>query len=74
MFLYTHLFKGLLGIGESISLNPDGYFFLPLGITLATFLAAFAYAGAGGNLNLTQSIYVKEKGYGMGKYSQRMSA
>ncbi len=70
---WSALFKGLLGIGESISLNPDGYFFLPLGITLATFLAAFAYAGAGGNLNLTQSIYVKEKGYGMGKYSQRMS-
>ena len=70
---WSALVKGLVGIGESVSSNPDGYFFLPLGITLATFLAAFAYAGAGGNLNLTQSIYVKEKGYGMGKYSQRMS-
>ncbi|MBS3165932.1 Nramp family divalent metal transporter [Candidatus Woesearchaeota archaeon] len=64
--------KGLIGIGESLSTQPSGYILFPIGISLATFLAAFAYAGAGGNLNLTQSIYVKEKGYGMGKYSQRM--
>ena len=36
--------------------------------SLATFLAALVYSGAG-NLNLAQSLYVKEKGYGMGKYS-----
>jgi hypothetical protein len=30
-------------------------------------LAALAYAGAGGNLNLAQSLYIKEKGYGMAK-------
>jgi len=42
---------------------------LPQGIPLATFLAALVYSGAGGNLNLAQSLYVKEKGYGMGKYS-----
>ncbi|MFH1253767.1 MAG: Nramp family divalent metal transporter, partial [Candidatus Uhrbacteria bacterium] len=39
----------------------------------ATFLGAFVYSGAGGNLNLAQSIYVKEKGYGMGKYAQKIS-
>ncbi len=60
------LVQGMIGRG-------DGYNFLPEGIILATFLAAFAYSGAGGNLNLTQSIYVKEKGYGMGKYSQKIS-
>ena len=70
---WTALAKGLIGIGESIYQNPEGYLFLPLGIGLVTFLAAFAYSGAGGNLNLTQSIYIKEKGYGMGKYSQKMS-
>ncbi len=59
------LLDGLIGKGEN-------YWFLPVGINLATFLAAFAYSGAGGNLNLTQSIYVKEKGYGMGKYSQKI--
>jgi len=57
---------GLVGRGE-------GFNFLPAGIALATFLGAFAYAGAGGNLNLTQSIYIKEKGYGMGKYSQKIA-
>jgi len=57
--------KGLVGIGSD-------YSFLPATIPLAVFLGAFAYSGAGGNLNLTQSIYVKEKGYGMGKYSQKI--
>lgn len=60
------LATGLIGKGE-------GYWFLPAGIPLATFLAAFAYAGAGGNLNLAQSLYAKEKGYGMGKFSGRIT-
>ncbi|KKU25726.1 MAG: hypothetical protein UX39_C0021G0008 [Candidatus Magasanikbacteria bacterium GW2011_GWA2_46_17] len=63
---WVALTKGVAGIG-------DNYNFLPIGIGLATFFAAFAYSGAGGNLNLTQSIYVKEKGYGMGKYSQKIA-
>ena len=63
---WAALGSGLLGIGS-------GYRFLPAGISLATFLAAFAYSGAGGNLNLTQSIYIKEKGYGMGAYSQKIA-
>ncbi len=42
---------------------------LPKGVPVATFLAALVYSGAGGNLNLAQSLYVKEKGYGMGKHS-----
>ena len=71
---WTALAKGLIGIGESIYQNPEGYLFLPLGIGLVTFLAAFAYSGAGGNLNLTQSIYIKEKGYGMGKYGGKITS
>jgi hypothetical protein len=58
---------GLLGKGE-------GYFFLPAGISLMSFLGAFAYAGAGGNLNLAQSFYVKEKGYGMGRFAQKIKS
>ncbi|MFC1800920.1 Nramp family divalent metal transporter [Nanoarchaeota archaeon] len=69
---WLNLAKGLIGIGEPVG-QATGYWLFPIGISLAAFLAAFAYAGAGGNLNLTQSIYVKEKGYGMGKYSQRMA-
>lgn len=60
------LMNGVIGRGE-------GYLFFPEGIIFATFLAAFAYSGAGGNLNLTQSIYIKEKGYGMGAYAQRIA-
>ncbi len=59
--------RGLVGIG-------DGYNFLPVGISFASFLGALAFAGAGGNLNLAQSNYVKEKGYGMGKYSGRITS
>lgn len=64
---YQNLALGLIGKG-------DGYLFLPAGISLAAFLGAFAYAGAGGNLNLAQSFYIKEKGYGMGKFSGRITS
>lgn len=47
---------------------------LPNGLPLASFLAAFAFAGAGGNLNLAQSFYVKEKGYGMGKFGGKITS
>lgn len=61
------LAAGLVGQGE-------GYSFLPAGIPLAAFLAAFAYSGAGGNLNLAQSYYVREKGYGMGQFMGRITS
>ena len=57
--------QGLVGIG-------DGYNFIPANIQIFTFLGALAYAGAGGNLNLAQSFYVKDKGYGMGAYAQKI--
>ncbi|MBI3282767.1 Nramp family divalent metal transporter [Candidatus Curtissbacteria bacterium] len=64
---YSALAKGIVGIGE-------GYFLLPAGISLLTFLGAFAFSGAGGNLNLSQSFYIKEKGYGMGKYAHKIQS
>lgn len=63
---WIQLAHGIIGKG-------NGFYFLPEGIVLATFFAAFAYSGAGGNLNLTQSIYIKEKGYGMGKYAEKIA-
>ncbi len=60
------LASGVIGQGE-------GFTFLPLGISLAAFLGALAYSGAGGNLNLAQSCYVRDKGYGMGKYADKIS-
>ncbi len=64
---YLALSRGVVGIGE-------GFNFLPKGIPLLTFLAAFAFSGAGGNLNLSQSFYVKEKGYGMGKFAAKIQS
>ncbi|PIQ79968.1 MAG: hypothetical protein COV79_02730 [Parcubacteria group bacterium CG11_big_fil_rev_8_21_14_0_20_41_14] len=64
---WSALGQGLVGIG-------DGYTFVPEGIALAVFLSAFAYAGAGGNLNLAQSLYIKDKGYGMGKYAGKIAS
>lgn len=63
---WVALSRGIIGVGE-------GFRFWPKEMSLAIFLGAFAYAGAGGNLNLTQSIYIREKGYGMGKYSQKIA-
>ena len=57
---------GLIGRGE-------GFSWFPAGLSLMTFLGALAYSGAGGNLNLAQSFYIKDKGYGMGKHSGQMS-
>ncbi len=61
------LVEGLMGMGE-------GYRFLPSGIVMGTFLGAVAYAGAGGNLNLAQSFYIRDKGYGMGAYADRITS
>jgi len=64
------LVAGLVGKGTA---NGMPYWLLPKGLPFAAFLGALAYAGAGGNLNLAQSLYAKEKGYGMGKYSGRIT-
>lgn len=64
---WSALGQGLIGIG-------DGYALFPEGIALAVFLSAFAYAGAGGNINLSQSLYIKDKGYGMGKYAGKIKS
>jgi hypothetical protein len=58
---------GLVGRG-------DGFWFVPQGVSLMAFLGAFAYSGAGGNLNLAQSYYIKEKGFGMGKFGAKISS
>ncbi|MFH1565995.1 MAG: Nramp family divalent metal transporter [bacterium] len=64
---WVALAKGVVGIG-------DGYIVLPENIAIISFLAALAYAGAGGNLNLAQSFYIREKGYGMGKFAMKLSS
>jgi hypothetical protein len=63
---WATLGQGLIGQG-------DGYSFIPPAVALATLFGAFAYSGSGGNLNLTQSAYVKEEGYGMGQYAEKLT-
>ena len=64
---WINLVKGLAGYG-------NGWRFFPPGIALGAFLGAFAYSGGGGNLNLAQSYYIKEKGFGMGKYGSSIKS
>ncbi len=45
---------------------------VPASIDLPLFLGALAFAGAGGSVNLAQSNYVKDKGYGMGAIGGRL--
>lgn len=63
-----------VSLGEGLIGKGDGFWFLPAAIPFASFLGAVAYAGAGGNLNLAQSFYVKEKGFGMGKFAGRITS
>ncbi len=56
---------GLVGQGRDFT-------FLPESIVIGTFLGAIAFSGAGGNLNLAQSFYVRDKGYGMGKFAEKI--
>lgn len=60
---------GLLGKG-------NGWWFFPLDVVvpLSSFLGAFAYSGGGGNLNFAQSHYIKEKGFGMGIHSAKITS
>ena len=64
---WQSLAYGLVGKG-------DGFWLIPGGLSLITFLGAFAYSGAGGNLNLAQSFYIREKEYGMGKYGGKITS
>ena len=64
---FAALGRGIIGQGE-------GFMFLPIGIVIGQFLGAIAYAGAGGNLNLAQSCYVRDKGYGMGAYANKITS
>ena len=64
---FVALAQGIIGQG-------DGFMFLPIGIVIGQFLAAVTYAGAGGNLNLAQSCYVRDKGYGMGCYADKITS
>jgi len=64
---WQQLAFGFIGKGSN-------WWFFPAGVAFTSFLGAFAYSGAGGNLNLAQSYYVKEKGLGMGKFGTKITS
>lgn len=45
---------------------------LPPDMAIATFLGGLAYAGGGGFTNLAQSLWARDKGYGMSTYQGRI--
>jgi hypothetical protein len=47
---------------------------VPEGIHMPMLLGALAFAGAGGSVNLAQSNYIKDKGYGMGRWIGRITS
>ena len=47
---------------------------LPQGLSLPMALGAIAFAGAGGGQNLCQSNWIRDKGFGMGRYVPRLTS
>ncbi len=47
---------------------------IPEGIDTQLLLGAVAFAGAGGTMNLAQSDFLRDKGYGMGAYIGRLTS
>lgn len=61
------LLEGLRHFGTMPNLEKTG-------LTKIDLLGAIAFAGAGGTMNLSQSNYIKDKGYGMGRYIGRITS
>jgi len=62
---------------DSIAALGAGAFrfgYVPDGLHLPLLLGALAFAGVGGTGNLAQSNYIKDKGYGMGKWIGRITS
>ena len=47
---------------------------IPEDLKISTLLAALAFCGAGGSLNLATSNWVRDKGFGMGKFVPRIKS
>ena len=64
---WAALASGTAGIGRMPDLDATG-------LSLVALLGALAFAGAGGTTNLGQSDFIKDKGYGMGRYIGRITS
>ena len=63
--------EGIVNVGKMPELKESPG---PGDLTLMGLLGALAFAGAGGTTNLGQSNFIKDKGYGMGKYLGRITS
>ena len=61
------MLRGTMNLGGMPDMDASGLTFMGL-------LGALAFAGAGGAMNLGQSNFIKDKGYGMGCYIGRITS
>jgi len=74
----------LLAVGAVVAITADAWADVPKIVTdasvpveplgLALLMGALAFAGAGGGQNLVQSNWIRDKGFGMGKYVPRITS
>jgi MFS family permease len=73
----------LLGVGAFAAISASAWADVPKIVTdasvptelgFALLLGALAFAGAGGGQNLVQSNWIRDKGFGMGKYVPRITS
>ncbi|MEV1122096.1 Nramp family divalent metal transporter [Actinosynnema sp. NPDC049800] len=74
----------LLAVGAVVAISADTWAEVPRIVTdasipidplgLAFLTGALAFAGAGGGQNLVQSNWIRDKGFGMGKYVPRIKS
>lgn len=71
MTVATILFFKLDTLGKFVA-GAVNFGHLEPGVDMAFLLGAIAYAGAGGAMNLAQSNFIRDKGYGMCRYVGRI--
>jgi hypothetical protein len=82
IFVKVALVLALIGLAVVFAINADTWRALPGAVMaigtvptqlgFALLLGAAAFAGAGGGQNLCQSNWIRDKGFGMGKYVPRL--
>ncbi len=65
-YAVSHMLTGTVSLGQMPAESS--------GLSTMALLGALAFAGAGGTMNLGQSNFIKDKGYGMGAYIGRITS
>ena len=73
LFLIVAIFAVIKGSSyESLPDAVTNFGHVPTELGLALVMGAIAFAGAGGGQNLAQSNWIRDKGFGMGRYHPRL--